>query len=150
MAFIGVRRVGCTPAQPPRQQALPPGVEDQPGLRVGRRDQHAEGGGHASDVGERGEGRGDVPGHGDERDGGGGQLGPVVPEPGHGGEGEQQVADHHQRDGQEHRAGHVAPRVTGLLSQRGRVFPADEQVDGQREARGQPGEAVGEVTLLLY
>ena len=131
-----------------RQQALAARVEHQPGLRVGARDERAQGGGHPGQVGEEGQHANGAVGHRDERDRGRAELAHVVAEPADRGVGEHDVADGHDGHRGEHGARHVAPRVVGLLGQRGRVLPADEQVDGQREAGRQPGEAVGDVARL--
>ena len=136
------------PADPARQQALAPGVEDQPALGVHRGDEHAQGGGQPGQVRDEGQPGRHAVGDGDERDEGGRERRGVVVEAGDRGVGQQQVREGHEGDRQEHGPGHVAPRVVGLLGQRRRVLPADEQVDGQREGEGQAAEVVGDVAGL--
>ena len=101
--------------------------------------------GEAGDVGQEGEEARDALRGVHHRDAGRRERHRAVVEPHHGGIGQEHVQHRDQRDAREHRPRHRAPRILRLLGHRGRVLPADEQVDGQREPERQTRETTVQV-----
>ncbi len=135
-------------ADPGGQQALAAGVEQQPRLRVHGGDQAGQRRGDAGQVGEEGQHAEHAVGDRDEGDRRGAERGDVLAEALDGGVGEEHVAHHHEGDAGKQGARHVATRVLGLLGQRRRVLPADEQIDGEGEPESESLEPVREVARV--
>ena len=148
MAFVGRAPHAIDAPDPARQQPLAARVEHEPSLRVGTRDERAERRRHAGEVGEDRKSADRAVRDADERDRRRAERRDVVVESRDRRVGEQQIADGHDPDRQEDGARNVAPRVVGLLGERCRVLPADEQIHRQGESRGQAAEAVGDVARV--
>ena len=128
-----------------REQARSATVEEHARLGVHGRDESGEHRDDSRDPRQHGHRAQVLVGHTQKRDRRAPDRGDVVVKAGDGGIGEEDEQGRADRNRYVQRSGDGAPGIAGLLGQRRPVFPADEHVQGKREARREAGQAASEV-----